>query len=502
MNNFFTDEAWNLYDWNQNLVAYAWQYQIDQNWNISINQINQDWNSILENIQNIETLQNIKKNNKNFLDNISISLSNLFWDIFWWKKAEKHHEQWIQEKHGEISYDDKFPSELTPSEDLKRFTWNIANISKFFESKNKFTKNESRWKFFFIWKTEIVWFLDQLSILLDSWIRLVDSVVIMQKQAKTQWMKTLLKSLAKKMWNWMHLSEAFEDYDYIFPEKWIHMIKAAEKSWKMSEVLTDLAKEEIAQMQFISKIKWAMIYPWILISMALLVFWWMMKYMVPALEKSFWSVSKLPALTQKIIKMSHFIQDHTIILFAYPIIFFWIIFFLKSQFITIQKIFNWIWLRIPIFWNISKMKNIVMFADNLVLMLSSWVVISKSLTIVAQTMPSILYQQEVHRIRRWINDWKTMSQMMWLDWKMDDDNIKENYYFSLEIAQMIKIWEQTWNTLWVLKKISEVNSNKLDNIVRNLTSMLEPLITVIIWWMVWTLIIAFMIPMMSSFKNV
>jgi type II secretory pathway component PulF len=116
-------------------------------------------------------------------------------------------------------------------------------------------------------------------------------------------------------------------------------------------------------------------------------------------------------------------------------------------------------------------------------------------------MPSILYQKEVHKIRRWVNNWQTISQMMWLKWQMDD-NIKENFYFSLEIAQMIKIWEETWNTLWVLKKISEVNTSKLNNIVKNLTSMLEPLITVVIWWMVWTLIIAFMIPMMSSFKNV
>lgn len=498
MNNFFTDEAWNLYNQNQELVAKFWDYQIDENWNISI---------LEQNIQNTQQNSeiNTQNNSKKILEDFSKilkNISNLFLEIFWWKKDEKHHEQWIQEKDDNLNLKDKFPSELNPSEDFKRFIWNIANISKFFETSNQFTKNEARWKFLFIWKTEIVWFLDQLSILLNSWIRLVDSIVIMKKQAKTQWMKILLWSLAKKMWNWMHLSEAFEDYNYIFPEKWIHMIKAAEKSWKMSEVLTDLAKEEIAQMQFISKIKWAMIYPWILIWMAFLVLWWMMKYMVPSLEKSFWNVSNLPVLTQKIIEMSHFMQDNMLTVVMYPIVFFWILFFLNSQFITIQKIFNWIWLRLPIFWKILKMKNIVMFADNLVLMLSSWVVISQSLTIVAQTMPSILYQKEVHRIRRWINDWKNMSQMMWLDWKMNDDNIKENYYFSLEIAQMIKIWEQTWNTLWVLRKISEVNTNKLDNIVRNLTSMLEPLITVIIWWMVWTLIVAFMIPMMSSFKNV
>ena len=495
MNNFFTDEAWNLYDINKNLIAYAWTYQFDEQWNIFLNEQNNQEN----NFKNQENQENISNNNLKYSFN---KIEKYLKKTFWLEKIEKHHEKWIKEKDLNVKVKDKFDSELTPSEDLKRFIWNIANISKFFSDQKKFSKNEARWKLFFIWKKDIVEFLDQLAILLNSWIRLVDAVVIMQKQSKVQSTKILYRSLASKMWNWMHLSEAFADYDYIFPWKWVHMIKAAEKSWKMSDVLTDLAKEEMNQLEFISKIKWAMIYPWILISMAILVFWWMMTFMVPALEKSFWSIDKLPKLTQNVIIISHWMQNNTFLLFFYPILGISIFIFLKSQFITIKKIVDWISLRFPIFWWISKKKNVVMFANNLSLMLSAWVVISKSLTIIAETMPSILFQQEVHRIRRWINDWKTMSQMMWLSWKMNNDEIKEDFYFWLEIAQMIKIWEQTWNTLWVLKKIADVNNAKLDNIVRNLTSMLEPMITVIIWWMVWTLIIAFMIPMMSSFKNV
>ncbi|MCD5382514.1 type II secretion system F family protein, partial [Candidatus Gracilibacteria bacterium] len=510
LNNFFTDEAGNLFDGDGNLVAYAGQRQADDAGNIFLNQENQteDFSQQEEYPQNNQFQnENFSQNQENFLP--QKEQKNFFNDLikdisklFGGKKIESHHEQGISEKKDNIQFKDKFDSELTPTEDLKRFAGNIANISKFFHKKQGFAKNEARWKLFFIGKKEVVGFLDQISTLLDSGIRLVDAIVIMQKQAKSKSMEILMRSLAKKMGNGMHLSEAFKDYEYIFPEKWVHMIKAAEKSGKMTDVLKDLAKEEMAQMQFIAKIKGAMIYPGILIGMALLVFWGMMKYMVPALEKSFGSVDKLPALTQKIIEISHFMQDHTITLFLYPIAFFGIYFFLKSQFITIQKIVDWFALRMPIFGDISKMKNIVMFADNLTLMLSSGVVIADSLKIVAETMPSILYQKEVHKIRRGINDGKTMSEMLGLSGKMDDDNVKENFFFSLEIAQMVKIGEQTGNTLGVLKKISEVNTNKLDNIVRNLTSMLEPLITVIIGGMVGTLIVAFMIPMMSSFKNV
>lgn len=491
MNNFFTDEAWNLYDWNQNLVAKYWEYQVDEQWNISIleqNKINNSTNNWIN-----ET----KKNSLNKELNLDFLKK-----IFWWKKEEQHHEKWIQEKINSIDFNEKFPSEYTFLEDIKSFLLRVQNLKNIFQSDKQFAKNAARWKLFLISKKEIVWFLDQLSVLLNSWIRLVDAVLILKKQAKNQSLKILLWSVAEKMWNWMHLSESFENYNYIFPKKWIEMIKAAEKSWKMSEILTDLAKEEIDQMEFISKIKWAMTYPWILITMALWVFWLMMTKMVPSLEKSFWSVENFPALTQNVIAASHYMQENFWTIFVYIIIFFLSIIFLNSQFVTVKKFLSEISLRLPIFWWISKMKNIVIFADNLSLMVSSWVVVSESLKITAQTMSSILYQKEVHKIRRWINDWKTISQMMWLSWKMDDEDVKENFYFPLEIAQMIKIWEETWNTIWVLKKISETNTNKLNNIVKNLTSLLEPIITLIIWWMVWTLIIAFMLPMMSSFKNV
>lgn len=513
MNNFFTDEAWNLYDWNRNLVAYAWQYQIDENGNIFLNS-NSQYQTLTQNQEYSENnlassnsanswlnqQDNVKKEKKHDFSKI---LQNLFPDIFWWNDTvEVQNQNWLKSKKLKIAFDEKFPSEYNFSEDLINFSKKITDTILFFQKEKKFTKNAARWKLLLVSKKEVIWFLDQLSTLINSWIRLVDGVVILQKQAKNQSVQILLKSLAEKMWNWMHLSEAFQDYDYIFPEKWIQMIKAAEKSWKMSEVLVDLAREEIAQMEFISKIRWAMIYPWILITMAILVFWLMMTKMVPSLEKSFWSIDKFPALTKNIIRMSHYMQDHFWVILFYPLAFFVIYIFLKSQFITMKKIVNFISLRLPIFWNISRMKNIVMFADNLSLMLSAWVVASEWLKITAETLPSILYQKEVHKIRRWVNNWKTISQMMWLSWKMDDDNVKENFYFWLEIAQMIKIWEETWNTLWVLKKISETNTNKLNNIVKNLTSLLEPMITLIIWWMVWTLIIAFMIPMMSSFQNV
>jgi len=513
-----TDDQWNLYDWNWNFLAYNWQYQVDELWNVQIfeNQNNQalavDNSSILQD-DSMEDywaefdgskVQLVNAKKANFFEKL---ISNLYWvfkkkEFSWEEPVPQDIAVTLKKEWSGVKYDDKFPSELTVAEDFRRFSYNIQHIKKFFKNWETKTWNVSRFRLFFIWKSDIVDFLDQLSTLMNAWIRLVDAVLILKNQSKNSSMKLLLGSLADKMSNWKHLSEAMDDYKSIFPTKWVKLILAAEKSWQMAEVLRDLSWEELAQMQFISKIKWAMIYPWILLMMAAAVFWLMMTKMVPVLEKAFGSTDKFPPLTIRIIDLSHYMQDYFLMILWVPIVLVFLLILINSQFVSSQIFWNYIWLHVPIFWKISRRKNLIIFADNFALLLSSWVLVSEGLKIVAQIMPGILFRRELHRIRHWVENGKSISSMMGLSSSTISDDIKENPYFPLEVAQMIKIWEETWNTIDILKKIREVNSNKLDNIVKNLTSLLEPLITVVIWLIVWTLLLAFMIPMMSSFKAV
>lgn len=496
-----TDNEGNLYDGNWNFIAYSWQYFVDESWNIQIFQnqqitnnneiLNQEWEN-----NNIKT-----ESNKSFIEKFSHKFWNIISSNTTSQKENEISSFWIKLKNQDnTDFIDKFPSELTIKEDLERFIYNIKHIDDLIFSKWK-EDNIQRWKLIFISQIDIVDFLDQLSTLINSWIRLIDGVKIIKNQSRKITMKMLLDSLVKKMNNWKHLSECLDDYNYIFPSKWIKLIMAAEKSWQMDIVLKNLARDEREQMEFVSKVKWAMIYPTILIIMAIWVFILMMIKVVPTLEKAFWWSSKFPPLTQNIIKISHFMQEYYFQMVLYSFIFLWIILVLNSIFVTSQKMWDYIGLRLPIFWNISIRKNIIIFADNFSLLLWSWVLVSESLKIVAQVMPSILYRREVHKIRKWVENWMVISKMMWLT-DLENSNLKENFYFPLEVAQMLKIWEETWNTIEILHKIKEVNSEKLNNVVKNLTSMLEPIITIVIWLIVGTLLLAFMVPMMTSFRAV
>lgn len=458
---YLQNEQGDLYDEFGNLLAYHGDYTV-----------NSEWEPIIYTHQGV---------NPSITENISNTFS------------------WRAPKEIQTNIEWKYPSELNFKEDIERFVNNIKNIwSNLFVKKSN--DNVPRWKLFSVSHNMTVEFLDKLATLIGSWIRLIDSIRIIRNQTKINWMKLLLWSIENKLNNWKHLSSCFEDYNYIFPLKWIKLIMAAEKSWQLDKVISDLAEEEKQTIQFVWKIKWAMIYPVILLLMALGVFILMMVKVVPSLEKAFWSIDKLPKLTQNIIFLSHYMQDSFIEMISIPLVIIGLMIILNSCFITVQKIWDYFLLHLPIFWLILRRKNIILFTNNLSLLLSSWVLVSEALEIVAQILPSILYRREVHIIRHWVCNWQVISKMMWLS-DLQNTHIIENPYFPLEIAQMIKIWEETWNTIHILNKIKEVNSSKLNDTIKNLTSMLEPIITIIIWAIVWILLMAFMVPMMSSFKT-
>lgn len=80
---------------------------------------------------------------------------------------------------------------------------------------------------------------------------------------------------------------------------------------------------------------------------------------------------------------------------------------------------------------------------------------------------------------------------MWID---DIENWKENFLFPIELASVIKIWEQTWRLSELLSKIWIKYNKQIDELVKNMQTAIEPIVIIVVWWIIWTLIMAIMLP--------
>ena len=80
---------------------------------------------------------------------------------------------------------------------------------------------------------------------------------------------------------------------------------------------------------------------------------------------------------------------------------------------------------------------------------------------------------------------------MWID---QIQSWKENFLFPIEMASVVKIWEETWRLSELLTKSSIKYNKQIDTLVKNMQTAIEPLVIVIVWWIIWTLIMAIMLP--------
>lgn len=334
-------------------------------------------------------------------------------------------------------------------------------------------------------------FLEQFSNLINSWIPILNSLKIIMYQTKNKKLKNILEKIIKDINKWNSLKESFSNFPKTFNNFDISIIESWEVTWAIWESIETIKIKEEKQKELKGKIIWALIYPIVITLLSIWMIWVFMVYVIPKIQKMYTdSKVNLPELTQNVIKISDFTQKNIDKIILWILIFILIIYIFKTNKKT--KIYwdNFI-LRIPIFWWLIKKKIIAMFSSSLGILLKNWVMINNSLAISSKTIENDYYEKNINEMNSRVSKWVKLSELMWIN---EIQNWKENFLFPIELASVVKIWEETWNLAELLIKISKKQNKEIDNIVKNIQTAIEPLVIIIIWWIVWVLIMAIMLP--------
>lgn len=333
--------------------------------------------------------------------------------------------------------------------------------------------------------------LEQLSNLIQSWIPLINSLKIIMYQTKNKKVKELLNSIIEWLNTWNNLHDCFKKFPWIF---WIFdlsiidMWEVTGKLWDSIETIK--LKEEKAK-ELKSKIIWALIYPMVIIALSISMIWVFMIFVIPKIEQMYKdSKVNLPSLTQHVLDTSKFLQENIVIIILLIIIsIFWIIVFKRNPKTKIY--WDKMIISIPIFWPLIKKKILALFTSSLWILLKNWVIINKSLEISSRALENDYYEKELRIITSRVSKWIELSALMWIN---EIQSWKENPLFPIELASIVKIWEETWNLSGLLIKISIKMNKEIDDIVKNIQTAIEPIVIVWVGWIIWTLIMAIMLP--------
>ena len=353
---------------------------------------------------------------------------------------------------------------------------------KFFTISDKWLKISSK---------EKINFLEQFSNLINSGIPILNSLKIIMYQTKNKKLKILLEKMISSINKWDSLKESFAHFPKIFWYFDLSIIEMWEVTGKLGDSIETIKQKEEKEKELRTKIIWALIYPMVIITLSIIMIWVFMVYVIPKIQKMYAdSKVNLPELTQNVIKLSDFTQKNIDKIIIWIFIFMILVYIFKTHKKT--KIYwdNFI-LRIPIFWSLIKKKILAMFASSLWILLKNGVMINKSLSISSRTLENDYYEKKLTEMNSRVSKWIQLSELMWIN---EIQSWKENFLFPIELASVVKIWEETWNLAELLIKISKKQNKEIDNVVKNIQTAIEPLVIIIIWVIVWTLIMAIMLP--------
>ncbi len=330
---------------------------------------------------------------------------------------------------------------------------------------------------------DLVIFVRQFSTMIDAGLPLVQALEILQEQQSNPTFKRIIGQIKRDVEEGSTLSDAIKRHPNTFDGLFVNLVAAGEVGGILDVILNRLASyiEKLAQLK--KKVKGAMTYPGIVISIAVIVVAVILIYVIPVFAGLFRDAgAKLPSLTVMVMSASDFAQSY----------FHWILLGLVGAFVGFKKfrktargrdITDRLLLRSPVFGMLVRKVAVARFTRTLGTMLSSGVPILEGLDIVAATSGNTVIESAIRKARNAIAEGRPVAEPLY-----------ETNVFPVMVTQMIAVGEATGALDTMLSKIADFYDEEVNVAVDSLTSLLEPMLIVFLGVTVGFLLIAMYLP--------
>lgn len=342
-------------------------------------------------------------------------------------------------------------------------------------------------------KKDNIDFIVRLSNLVNSGIKVKESLLILIKQARKESLKTMYAKMITNLEKGFLLSFSMSMYPRVFSSLQVNLIRAGEESGNLGPILDDLSHQLLEQRDLKRKLTGALIYPGFIITFSIALVIGMMLGVVPQLAQAYKDANlSLPVPTQIIINISNFIKDFWYLIFIFvAIVVAAVIPF--SRTLPGMLFFHRVKLKIPVFKDLTRKSNVFLFGNSLSMLVDSGILLLDAMSIASDVAQNIYYKREIVRVRNDVVNGKTLSSALGID-VLNDKTKKENEFFPLEVPQMVQVGESTGQITKMLRQVADNYQKELKEFAKNFSTVIEPILIVFIGLMVGTLLVSIMLP--------
>lgn len=323
----------------------------------------------------------------------------------------------------------------------------------------------------------------QLATMVGAGLNLSDSVDILEEQQINKKFKEALGEISRDIKGGLALHQALGKHDDIFPPLYINLVKSGEASGKLDTVLLKMADSLEKDRGFKARIKGAMIYPILVISMMVVVIFIMMIFVVPKLTDFFNQASlNLPLPTKILIVVSSFMASYwwlIILTFITAVIFIrrWV----KTT--NGHLAMNNFILHIPLVGRITVNVTLTNFCRTFSLLIGAGIPLLDAIKIVQDVTTNAIFKKSLVVAYSGVERGLTLSSEL----------IAMPIYPRL-VGQMVRVGEETGKMDEIFSRLAEYYESESDNLVKNLTSAIEPLVLIVLGVGVAFLVLSIILP--------
>jgi type IV pilus assembly protein PilC len=336
----------------------------------------------------------------------------------------------------------------------------------------------------------LVTFTRQFSTLQDAGLPVLRSLRILERQMKPSVLKNSLIDVVDDVESGSSLSEAMGKQPKSFSKLYVNMVKAGEAGGALEVILQRLADFLEKGQSLKGKIIGAMVYPAVVIFVAVAILTFIMVAIIPKFKKIFDEFGlTLPWATQTLIKMSTWMAQYwwTIPLFPLTI-------FLLIKLIRLTRAGNYaldrMTLWIPVVGQLVEKTIVARTMRTLGTLISSGVPILEAINIVKETSNNAVFERMYQRVFESIREGDTIA-----------DPLKESRLVDDMVVNMVEVGEETGDLDSMLYKISDFYDEWVDNLVKSLLSLLEPIMIVFLGFTIGAIVISLFLPLIKLLEG-
>jgi type IV pilus assembly protein PilC len=336
----------------------------------------------------------------------------------------------------------------------------------------------------------LVTFTRQFSTLQDAGLPVLRSLRILERQMKPSVLKNALIDVVEDVEGGTSLSEALAKHPKCFSKLYVNMVKAGEAGGALEIILQRLADflEKAASLK--AKIIGAMVYPAVVIFVAVAILTFIMVAIIPKFKKIFDEFGlTLPWATQTLIRISGWMSDFWWTLPLFPMTLYFLMKLMRmtrSGNFALDRAVLWI----PIIGQLIEKTIVARTMRTLGTLISSGVPILEAINIVKETANNAVFERMFQRVLESIREGDTIAEPL-----------KEARLVDDMVVNMVEVGEETGDLDTMLYKIADFYDEQVDVLVKSLISLLEPIMIVFLGFTIGAIVISLFLPLIKLLEG-